>query len=126
MVTGHPSLRWLDRVFPVKPRTLMSSIMRARNAVTGRWEGWEVIGGSSLKPLLDLRCSGSDAPIVALYCSRPSTAAQMHRPRRASSHESGFVLGARRAVTTVKAEWPRRAESEHFAFGRAVRGRRRA
>ena len=25
----------------------MSSIMRARSALTGRWEGWEVIGGSS-------------------------------------------------------------------------------
>jgi hypothetical protein len=30
----------------VKPRTVMSSIMRARSALTGRWEGWEVIGGS--------------------------------------------------------------------------------
>jgi hypothetical protein len=34
----------------VKPRTLMSSIMRARSALTGRCEGWEVIGSSSLKP----------------------------------------------------------------------------
>src|SRR5271154_2714813 len=28
----------------------MSSIMRARSAPTGRSEGWEVIGGSFLKP----------------------------------------------------------------------------
>src|SRR5215469_13312094 len=28
----------------LKPRTLMSSIMRARSALTGRSEGWEVIG----------------------------------------------------------------------------------
>jgi hypothetical protein len=38
------------RVFSVKPRTLMSSIMRARSALIGRCEGWEVIGSSSLKP----------------------------------------------------------------------------
>ena len=33
----------------MKPRTVMSSIMRARNGLTGRWEGPEVIGGSVLK-----------------------------------------------------------------------------
>jgi hypothetical protein len=27
----------------------MSSIMRARSALPGRWEGWEVIGGSSIE-----------------------------------------------------------------------------
>jgi hypothetical protein len=39
----------LLRVFPLKPRTVMSSIMRVRSALTGRSEGWEVIGGSSLE-----------------------------------------------------------------------------
>jgi hypothetical protein len=33
----------LLRVFPLKPRTVMSSIMLVRNALTGRSEGWEVI-----------------------------------------------------------------------------------
>src|SRR5947209_7833803 len=46
----------------------MSSIMRARNPLTGRWEGWEVIGAPlSSRRLLDLRCSGSDALTVTLY-----------------------------------------------------------
>src|SRR5712691_9040239 len=55
----------------------MSSIMRARSAVTGWGERGEVIGGflSSWR-LLDLQCSGSHAPIVTPY--RSST----HRQRQ--------------------------------------------
>jgi hypothetical protein len=34
----------------LKLRTLMSSIICARSALTGRSEGWEIIMGSSLKP----------------------------------------------------------------------------
>jgi len=58
---------WSLRVFSLKPRTLMSSIMRARSALTGRSEGWEVIGGSSLKPkvvgpsMLGIGCPGRHA-----------------------------------------------------------------
>src|SRR6516225_4162794 len=45
----------------------MSSIMRARSALTGRGEGWEVIGGSSLElkvagpSMLGIGCSGRHA-----------------------------------------------------------------
>jgi hypothetical protein len=31
------------RVVSVKPRTLMSSTMRAHSALTDRWDGWEVM-----------------------------------------------------------------------------------
>ena len=70
----------------------MSSIMRARSALTGRTEGWEVIGGSSLElkvagpSMLGIRCPGRHA--------LPLTPPQRHRPPRAlQSRESGFVLG---------------------------------
>ena len=56
------------RVSSLKPRTVMSSIMRARNGLTGPGEVSEVIGGSlPSSGLLDLRCSGSDAPTVTRY-----------------------------------------------------------
>src|SRR5215467_13791515 len=89
----------------------MSSIMRARKGLTGRWEGWEVIVGSSLKPKVgDLRCSGSDARIVTCYrtLSCQKRAGRAARPSR----ESGFVQGARRAVPAVEAECRLSAEKE--------------
>src|SRR6516162_1502589 len=56
------------RVSSLKPRTVMSSIMRARNGLTGPGEVSEVIGGSlPSSRLLNLRCSGSDAPTVTRY-----------------------------------------------------------
>src|SRR6266436_1476049 len=73
----------------------MSSIMRARSALTGWWDGWEVIGGSSLElkvagpSMLGIGCPDRHAlPLTPLH-RRP----KMHRPQRASSRESGFVLG---------------------------------
>jgi hypothetical protein len=68
---------WSLRVFSLKPRTLMSSIMRARSALTGRSEGWEVIGGSSLKPkvvgpsMLGIGCPGGHALALIFSPSPP-------------------------------------------------------
>lgn len=56
----------------MKPRTVISSIMRARSGLTGRWERLESIGGSSREPkVADLRCSGMDDPIVTPSRSPP-------------------------------------------------------
>src|SRR5260370_25139055 len=68
----------------------MSSIMRARSALTGRWEGWEVIGGSSLKPkvaepsMLGIGCP--DRHALPLTIHRKRTDRDAH-----PSRESGFV-----------------------------------
>src|SRR5216683_7445943 len=88
----------------------MSSIMRARSALTGRWEESEVIGGPlSSRRLLDLRCSGSDAPIVTPYrspthrhrqkCTRLDAALPRERVRslprsRHSTVQSGLYFAA--------------------------------
>src|SRR6266568_5253614 len=72
----------------------MSSIMRARSALTGRWEESEVIGGSSLKPkvagpsMLGIGCPDRHA----LLLTHPPPSPKMYRSRRPSSRESGFVL----------------------------------
>src|SRR5947208_12461405 len=82
------------RVFSLKPRTLMSSIMRSRSALPGRCEGSEVIGGSSLElkvagpSMLGIGCP--DRHALPLTHAPPSP--KIYRPRRASSRESGFVL----------------------------------
>src|SRR5580700_6333424 len=71
----------------------MSSIMRARSALTGRFEDWEVIGGSSLKPkvagpsMLGIGCPDRH-PLPLIHSPPPS---KIHRPRRPDSRESGFV-----------------------------------
>src|SRR5438128_11875522 len=75
----------------------MSSIMRVRSALTGRWEGWEVIGGSSLKPkvagpsMLGIGCP--DRHALPLTIHRKRTDRDAH-----PSRESGFVPGSRAAV----------------------------
>src|SRR5208282_1120616 len=71
----------------------MSSIMRARRALTGRSEGREVIGGSSLElKVAGPSMLGIGCPIVTPSCLR------FHRRRRTRtdraahpSRESGFV-----------------------------------
>jgi hypothetical protein len=79
----------------------MSSIMRSRSALTGRCEGWEVIGGSSLElkvagpSMLGIGCPDRHAFLFTPSMPPPKT----HRPRRALSRESGFVL--RRDVAGV-------------------------
>src|SRR6516225_9490685 len=79
----------------------MSSIMRARSALTGRTEGWEVIGGSSLElkvagpSMLGIRCPGRHA--------LPLTPPQRHRPPRAlQSRESGFVHGSNLEIARLQ------------------------
>src|SRR6516162_9511079 len=60
----------------------MSSIMRARSALTGRAEGWEVIGGSSLElkvagpSMLGIGCPGRHA----LPLTPPQKAPTVTRP----------------------------------------------
>src|SRR5260370_8685063 len=74
---------------------LMSSIMRARSALTGRFEDWEVIGGSSLKPkvagpsMLGIGCPDRHALLLMPF---PNAATERTHPEAASSRESGFVL----------------------------------
>src|SRR5919106_3144957 len=61
------------------PRTVMSSIMRSRSALTGECEGWDVIGKIlSSRRLQDLRCSGADAPIVTPERSSPHRGHREH------------------------------------------------
>src|SRR5215470_12787401 len=70
----------------------MSSIMRARSALTGRSEGWEVIAGSSRAE----GCWTFNARDRMPRSSRPTaySAPKKHRPLRPlQSRESGFVLG---------------------------------
>ena len=82
----------------LKPRTVMSSIMRARSALTGRWEGPEVIRGSFLElkvagpSMLGIGCLDRHAlPRINLI--------EMRRPRRVlPSRASGFVRRRYRAV----------------------------
>src|SRR5271166_3285116 len=70
----------------------MSSIMRARSALTGRSEEWEVIEASSLKPkvagpsMLGIGCP--DRHVLPL-----TPAENAWTVTHASSRESGFVLG---------------------------------
>src|SRR5215468_8156521 len=83
----------------------MSSIMRARSALTGRSEGWEVIGD----PLELKGCWTFNARDRMLRSSRPTaySAPYTHRPSRAlQSRESGFVLGASGGVPASEAERP--------------------
>src|SRR6266436_5480683 len=75
----------------VKPRTVMSSIMRARNALTGRGEGAEVIGGV----LFELKVAGPsmlgigcpDRHPLPLIHSPPLP--KMHPPRRRPPARAG-------------------------------------
>src|SRR5947208_8610954 len=95
------------RVFSLKPRTLMSSIMRSRSALPGRCEGSEVIGGSSLElkvagpSMLGIGCP--DRHALPLTHAPPSR--KIYRPRRASSRESGFVLCPKAAGRTIRRDW---------------------
>src|SRR5439155_27374382 len=82
----------------------MSSIMRARSGLTGGWEGSEVIGVPfSSRRLMDLRCSGSDAPTVTRYRASPSS--KLRRPRRVlPPARAGSFSGAFRSIERGHAE----------------------
>src|SRR6266853_6986310 len=73
----------------------MSSIMRARSALTGRFEDWEVIGGSSLKPkvagpsMLGIGCPNRHAFLFTRSPPPPKT----HRPRRRPPARAGSFSG---------------------------------
>src|SRR5262245_2594264 len=70
----------------------MSSIMRARSALTGRWEAWEVIGGSSPKPkvagpsMLGIGCPDRHAlPITHTSAAKTDLTVTRRPPARAGS-----------------------------------------
>src|SRR5262245_66355287 len=72
----------------------MSSIMRARSALTGRWEAWEVIGGSSPKPkvagpsMLGIGCPDRHAlPITHTSAAKNALTVTRRPPARAGSFE---------------------------------------
>src|SRR5271168_4540406 len=74
----------------------MSSIMRARSALTGRAEGWEVIGGSSLElkvagpSMLGIGCPGRHAlPLTPPQKAPRVTRAPIPRERVRSWVDSG-------------------------------------
>src|SRR5712671_6252706 len=73
----------------------MSSIMRARNALTGRWEGWEVIGGVLFElkvagpSMLGIRCPDRH-PLPLIHSPPPP---KMHPPRRRPPARAGSFNG---------------------------------
>src|SRR5215472_855653 len=75
----------------------MSSIMRARSALTGRWEAWEVIGGSSPKPkvagpsMLGIGCPDRHAlPITHTSAAKNALTVTRRPPARAGSFSGRF------------------------------------
>src|SRR5438874_612114 len=78
----------------------MSSIMRARSGLMRRSERLESIGVPLWsRRLLDLQCSGPDAPIVTPYRSPPRRLRTGGDAR--PSRESGFVHGGKADVVAV-------------------------
>src|SRR5216683_1645441 len=73
----------------------MSSIIRARSALTGRGEGCEVIGGSSRElkiagpSMLGIGCPDRH-PLPLIH---PLPPPKMHRPRRRPPARAGSFLG---------------------------------
>src|SRR5207302_5135160 len=70
----------------------MSSIIRARSALPGRWEGWEVIGGSSTElkvagpSMLGIGCPDRHALLLTSFHGRPKcTDRDARHPARAGS-----------------------------------------
>jgi hypothetical protein len=101
----------LLRVFSLKPRTVMSSIIRARSALTGRGEGVEVIGGF-LSRELDLSFGQAEASGVGRRSGRPR-----RLNRRAGEHEERQVLGrwrSERPASVVAASRVKRVGAVSF------------
>src|SRR5215472_7736541 len=101
----------------------MSSIMRARSGLMGRGEPSEVMGALPSWRLLDLRCSGSDAPTVTRYSASP--------PRNCADRDacsppaSGFVHRRNLVVAARCGEGRliiRLADLRHRAFAKTVFG----
>src|SRR5271168_1376489 len=86
----------------------MSSIMRARSALTGRAEGWEVIGGSSLElkvagpSMLGIGCPGRHA----LPLTPPQKAPRVTRAPIPRERVRSWGKGRRRARSSVLHQIP--------------------
>src|SRR5258708_29916635 len=89
----------------------MSSIIRARSALTGRGEGCEVIGGSSRElkvagpSMLGIGCPDRH-PLPLIHSPPPP---KMHRPRRRPPARAGSFLGRTEpynANTANGSAWP--------------------
>src|SRR6202049_2078735 len=87
----------------------MSSIMRARSGLTGRFEDWEVIGGSSLKPkvagpsMLGIGCPNRHAFLFTRSPTPPENPPTSTPPSR----ESGFVRCPKPDRPPASARYPR-------------------
>ena len=75
--------------------------MRARSAPTGRWEGWEVIRGSSLKPkvagpsMLGIGCPDRHAlSLTPFHCRLKCTDRDARHPAKAGSFLGGYRTSA--------------------------------
>src|SRR5262245_17749392 len=95
----------------------MSSIMRARSALTGRWEAWEVIGGSSPKPkvagpsMLGIGCPDRHAlPITHTSAAKNALTVTRRPPARAGS----FSVGDRRHNPRVAVGRPGRGGQDRL------------
>src|ERR1700704_5297430 len=81
----------------------MSSIMRSRSALTGRCEGWEVIGGSSLElkvagpSMLGIACPDRHA-LPVIHSPPPP---KMHPPRRRPPARAGSFDAPIRTLNPV-------------------------
>src|SRR5713101_844058 len=105
----------------------MSSIMRARSALTGRGEGAEVIGGSSRAEGCWTFNARDRMPRASPLTAHPLTATpKNHRPRRAESRESGFVLCPISAICEQQLRSPKlgvgRVEDRVITVERGLQG----
>src|ERR1700680_4624298 len=96
----------------------MSSIMRARSGLTGRFEDWEVIGGSSLKPkvagpsMLGIGCPNRHAFLFTRSPTPPENPPTSTPPSR----EGGFVRCPVAAIERGEGAFIRKARF-HLALG---------
>src|SRR5580693_7509779 len=95
----------------------MSSIMRARSGLTGRFEDWEVIGGSSLKPkvagpsMLGIGCPNRHAFLFTRSPTPPENPPTSTPPSR----ESGFVRCVRPVIQRGAGKGWVRVDCRHYA-----------
>src|SRR5207249_3979253 len=93
----------------------MSSIMRARSALTGRWEESEVIGGASLKPkiagpsMLGIGCPDRHALLLTHPPPSPKCTGRDARPPA----RAGSFLDPELPFITSTSRWWSRLRSGH-------------
>src|SRR6516164_1096952 len=106
------------RVSSLKPRTVMSSIMRARSGLTDRWEGSEVIRGSFLEPKV------AGPSMLGIGHPEPSRATAPHlvdnvlTVTRNPSRASGFVLRRILVIAGCSGEGPFTSDLPTFVIVR--------